>query len=264
MVAYSVGGTPAQFQRNWRWCSKCQGLHFIENGLRPCKAGGNHIIDQSGDYRLSLGDMQAQGQIWRWCSKCAGLHFTGHDLRPCPAGGDHTEQGSGEYRLLQVGDYFTEPHQDNWRWCEKCGGLHFMGGSPPNNGVCPGGGGHSSEERELRLAILNQPVGFSRRLKPTQMQSTMKRCSVLPPGRLGNPAGRRLGSRNKTTLAAATLLAGEAEALTRKAVEMALQPRCSFAWNEYCRRAASAPSTSLPRRFQTPAREKPANRPPVT
>jgi hypothetical protein len=41
-------------------------------------------------------------------------------------------------------------------------------------------------------------------------------------GRSGNPAGRRTGSRNRTTLAAATLLAGEAEALTRKAVEMAL------------------------------------------
>ena len=41
-------------------------------------------------------------------------------------------------------------------------------------------------------------------------------------GRSGNPGGRRPGSRNKTTLAAATLLAGEAEALTRKAVEMAL------------------------------------------
>jgi len=41
-------------------------------------------------------------------------------------------------------------------------------------------------------------------------------------GRSGNPAGRQPGSRNKTTLAAATLLAGEAETLTRKAVEMAL------------------------------------------
>ena len=41
-------------------------------------------------------------------------------------------------------------------------------------------------------------------------------------GRSGNPAGRRPGSRNKATLAAAALLAGEAEALTRKAVEMAL------------------------------------------
>ena len=41
-------------------------------------------------------------------------------------------------------------------------------------------------------------------------------------GRSGNPAGRRVGFRNKTTIAAATLLAGEAEALTRKAVELAL------------------------------------------
>jgi hypothetical protein len=40
-------------------------------------------------------------------------------------------------------------------------------------------------------------------------------------GRSGNPAGRRTGSRNKATLAAA-LLAGESEALTRKAIELAL------------------------------------------
>jgi hypothetical protein len=41
-------------------------------------------------------------------------------------------------------------------------------------------------------------------------------------GRSGNPDGRRRGSRNKATLAAAALLAGESEVLTRKAVEMAL------------------------------------------
>src|SRR6266849_5894370 len=41
-------------------------------------------------------------------------------------------------------------------------------------------------------------------------------------GRPGNPAGRRVGCRNKTTIAAAALLAGESEALTRKAVELAL------------------------------------------
>jgi hypothetical protein len=41
-------------------------------------------------------------------------------------------------------------------------------------------------------------------------------------GRSGNPAGRRPGTRNKATLAAAALLAGESEALTRKAVELAL------------------------------------------
>jgi hypothetical protein len=42
------------------------------------------------------------------------------------------------------------------------------------------------------------------------------------PGQSGNPAGRPRGSRNTATIAAAALLAGEAEALTRKAVEMAL------------------------------------------
>jgi hypothetical protein len=41
-------------------------------------------------------------------------------------------------------------------------------------------------------------------------------------GRSGNPTGRRAGSRNRATLAAAALLAGECEALTRKAVELAL------------------------------------------
>jgi len=41
-------------------------------------------------------------------------------------------------------------------------------------------------------------------------------------GRSGNPGGRRRGCRNRATLAATALLEGEAEALTRKAVEMAL------------------------------------------
>jgi uncharacterized protein DUF5681 len=42
------------------------------------------------------------------------------------------------------------------------------------------------------------------------------------PGVSGNPASRPKGAKNKSTLAAEALLDGEAEALTRKAVEMAL------------------------------------------
>ena len=42
------------------------------------------------------------------------------------------------------------------------------------------------------------------------------------PGRSGNPAGRPRGSRHKATLAAESLLDGEAEALTRTAIELAL------------------------------------------
>ena len=41
-------------------------------------------------------------------------------------------------------------------------------------------------------------------------------------GRSGNPAGRRPGSRNRATLAAEALLEGEAQALTRKAIELAI------------------------------------------
>jgi hypothetical protein len=42
-------------------------------------------------------------------------------------------------------------------------------------------------------------------------------------GESGNPAGRPAGAKNKATLAAQALLEGEAEALTRKAVELAMQ-----------------------------------------
>jgi hypothetical protein len=41
-------------------------------------------------------------------------------------------------------------------------------------------------------------------------------------GRSGNPAGRPPGARNKTTMAAEALLDGEAETITRKAIERAL------------------------------------------
>ena len=42
-------------------------------------------------------------------------------------------------------------------------------------------------------------------------------------GSSGNPAGRPPGARNRATLAVEALLAGEAEKLSRKAVEMALE-----------------------------------------
>jgi hypothetical protein len=42
------------------------------------------------------------------------------------------------------------------------------------------------------------------------------------PGQSGNPRGKPRGSRNKTTLAVQALLDGEAEGLTRKAIELAL------------------------------------------
>ena len=46
-------------------------------------------------------------------------------------------------------------------------------------------------------------------------------------GRSGNPRGRPMGVRNKATEAAELVLDGEAEALTRKAVERALEGEAS-------------------------------------
>ena len=52
---------------------------------------------------------------------------------------------------------------------------------------------------------------------------TKKKQHGFQPGQSGNPAGRPRGSRNKATIAAETLLDGEAQALSRKAVELALE-----------------------------------------
>jgi hypothetical protein len=59
-------------------------------------------------------------------------------------------------------------------------------------------------------------------------------------GRLGNPAGRQTGSRNKATLAAAAFLAGESEALTCRALSAATRLRFGFASSASCRLAANA------------------------
>lgn len=46
---------------------------------------------------------------------------------------------------------------------------------------------------------------------------------LFKPGQSGNPAGRPPGSRNRATLVMEALMDGEAEAITRKAIELALK-----------------------------------------
>jgi hypothetical protein len=48
-----------------------------------------------------------------------------------------------------------------------------------------------------------------------------KQLTPFRPGRSGNPSGRPKGARNRATLAMEALLDGEAEELTRKAIELA-------------------------------------------
>lgn len=55
---------------------------------------------------------------------------------------------------------------------------------------------------------------------------------TFQPGQSGNPAGKPKGSRNKATLAAETLLDGEAETITRKVIELAKPGDIfGFAWS---------------------------------
>jgi hypothetical protein len=49
----------------------------------------------------------------------------------------------------------------------------------------------------------------------------VQRGVPFKPGKSGNPAGKPKGARHKTTLAIEALLDGEAEMLTRKAIELA-------------------------------------------
>jgi hypothetical protein len=62
---------------------------------------------------------------------------------------------------------------------------------------------------------------------PEAMECTAKKTGTkqrvgrpFEPGQSGNPSGRPKGARNKTTVAVENLLDGEAETITRKAVEL--------------------------------------------
>jgi len=58
-------------------------------------------------------------------------------------------------------------------------------------------------------------------MKRAENTAKVQRGKPFEPGNSGNPSGRPRGSRNKVTLAIEALLDGEAEALTRKAIELA-------------------------------------------
>ena len=80
-----------------------------------------------------------------------------------------------------------------------------------------------------------------------------------PKGVSGNPKGRKLGSRHRASIAAAALLDGDAEALTRKAVEMALEGDTTAL--RLCLERICAPRRDRPVCFALPALETAADAP---
>ena len=84
----------------------------------------------------------------------------------------------------------------------------FEGGPPSGIGV------HHNPASEAAMPSMAVTIA--------ETTAGMQRGRPFQPGQSGNPAGRPKGARNRATVAAEALLAGEAEALTRKAVELAL------------------------------------------
>jgi hypothetical protein len=132
-------------QDKWRWCNKCQVLHFAGgNSLGACAAGGLHNFEGSSNYSLILNTANLRGQYgWRWCNKCQELFFAGGGSKGvCPTGGKHNSTGSGDYLLKSKEDSPNYSGQAEWRWCRKCQALSFAGGD--SLGACPAGGSHDN------------------------------------------------------------------------------------------------------------------------
>src|SRR5258708_16368223 len=62
----------------------------------------------------------------------------------------------------------------------------------------------------------------SEQISDAPVQSAKARGRPFEPGQSGNPNGRPKGERNKTTIAVEALLDNEAEAVSRKVIELAL------------------------------------------
>ncbi|MFH7326666.1 DUF5681 domain-containing protein [Desulfurivibrio sp. C05AmB] len=89
-----------------------------------------------------------------------------------------------------------------------------------------------------------------------------QRGKPFQPGQSGNPAGRPKGARNKTTMAALALLDGEAEALTRRVLEMALDG--DFQALKLCLERLIPPAKDRPVTVSLPEMKEPGDLPRIT
>lgn len=96
-------GYQNEWQHNWSWCSKCQGLFYSGNSSQGvCPAGGSHVkTTGAADYYVSITPLDGTQSLWKWCKKCQGLFYSGNASQgPCPAGGNHDYSESGNYYIF--------------------------------------------------------------------------------------------------------------------------------------------------------------------
>src|SRR5262245_61104396 len=91
---------------------------------------------------------------------------------------------------------------------------------------------------------------------PAENTVQKQRGRPFKPGKSGNPLGRPKGARNKTTLAVEALLDEEGAALTRKAVEKALEGDITAL--RFCLDRVLPPRRDRPVAFDLPKIETPA------
>jgi len=158
---YDAGPLPGQ--ENWRWCSKCQGMHFLSDWrnpiLGPCPAGGVHAVDGSGGYMIVQNISNAPGQHgWRWCSKCQGLFYGPATAQShCPAIGAHDGSSSGDYSIVQNDN--SSPGQHAWKWCNKCQGLFY--GPRMSESRCPSDNGLHNDTGSGDYAMLLSGLNYA-------------------------------------------------------------------------------------------------------
>ena len=149
---FAIRPPVVNIQEGWRWCQKCQGLWFGLHPAGPCPAGGNHVQEGSGMYRLLMNYRQSSGQpCWRWCRKCQGLFYGGNHVLAgvCPAGNEHDASASADYSMIFSSSGNMGWTQDNWHWCRKCQGMHYGVG-----GVCPAGKAHDPSQSASYVMIM--------------------------------------------------------------------------------------------------------------
>lgn len=132
-------------QADWGWCSKCQGLYYVNSTKSVCpydSVFARHGKDKSFQYFVyynTSGNMYYQDG-WAWCGACAGLFYAdgAKTAGSCPdldGRGPHLNSG-WNYTLGHVPADPSLDFQDGWLHCRQCQGIFFSPTSY-NAGVCP-------------------------------------------------------------------------------------------------------------------------------
>ena len=123
-------------QRDWRWCSKCQGSGSA--AIRRASVPPGARTSRPAAATTASCTTPPARPARRTGAGAASARASGSAATrgPCPAGGKHIKTGSGNYTLA----HRPAPGRQGWRWCSKCQG-HVVPGNNHGRQV-PRRGGH--------------------------------------------------------------------------------------------------------------------------